>query len=51
MPHHMVDAGRNRVVCGGRSNAVGGVGGGSDVVFKVIGRFDVSSVGFKVDVA
>ena len=50
-PHHTVDAGRDRCVGRGQRNAVGGFGGGADIVFKVLGGVDVSLVGFKVDVA
>ena len=50
-PHHMVYAGRNRGVGGGRSNAVGGFRGGTGIVFEVLGGVNVSLVRFEVDVA
>ena len=49
---HLADgAGQNRGVGGGQSYTVGGVGGGDDGVFEVLGRVVISVVGFKVDVA
>ena len=50
-PHHTVDAGWDRGVGRGRRNAVGRLGVGDGVVFKVLGRADVSLVRFEVDVS
>ena len=50
-PHLTVDARRNRSVGVGQHNAVGAVGGGAESVFEVLGRVDVSVVGFEVYVS
>ena len=42
---------RNRDVGGGWCNAIGVFGGGSGIVFKLLGTFDVLLVRFEVDVA
>ena len=48
-PHHTVDSVRNRGVCGGWRNAIGGFGGGAVFVVEVFGGVEVSLVGFEVD--
>ena len=47
--HHTVDAGQNRGVGWGWRNAIGGFGGGADIVFEVLGGVRVTLVGFEVD--
>ena len=48
-PHKMLDIGWNRGVGGGWRKSVGRFGGGSDIVFEVLGVVRVSLLGFEVD--